>query len=163
MVYRGVLPRPPMPTMIGLLCFSAKRQPPKANALSFFLYFCVDQFESQNEAATSPHMFRPSHVSADYRLIDAFSWPNGGHLKPRTPPPLSLFFDGCQFGAPNKSNDAGGSQPEHTHGGAAARLFVGSFALPLEREDQSRWWVGWQRLMWLLYVWLSFGLWLMVG
>ena len=41
-----------------------------------------------------------------------------------------------------------GLRPAHTRGEAAARLFVGSFALPMERErGQSRWRVGRLRLM----------------
>ena len=97
-----VLPPPLTPTIILLLCFLAKWWSSKAKALSLSLYFCVNQFESRNEASNippyvlpRPHLLSdaPSSAYVDYQLIVAFSWPNGSHLKPRTLPLSFLMGD----------------------------------------------------------------------
>ena len=47
-----------------IVAFFSQTAAAKAKALSLSLHFCVDQFESQNEVATSPRTFRPDRISS---------------------------------------------------------------------------------------------------
>jgi len=104
--------------LVGCCVSDIHRRPYKA-----MTYFCIFIFSTLNSTPQTmgrrhPHKFRPGSTSSRISpssLLWSFGWLLCRMIKRKAQtPPLSLFFEGLHFGAPNKGANNGESATNTT-------------------------------------------------